>query len=119
MSARAMLWSNLAICAVCTVLLLLSGNSAAALWIGTFGLGAGIAPLFPTMISYAGTRMAIRGKVTSIFLAGSSIGGMTLPWLIGQVFVPIGPITMMWAVLLCVVLTGAVVLFTQRYKSRV
>ena len=52
-----------------------------------------------TMIAYAETRMRITGKVTSLFLVGGSLGGMTVPFLIGQVFVPIGPIVMVWAVL--------------------
>jgi fucose permease len=59
-----------------------------------------MASMFATMISFAETRMRITGKVTSIFLAGSSLGGMTLPWLVGQLFETVGPNAMVWAVLI-------------------
>jgi hypothetical protein len=42
----------------------------------------------------AGERMKITGTITGWFLAGSGIGSMLLPWLIGQIFVLTGPKTM-------------------------
>jgi fucose permease len=66
-------------------------DSSTALWLGTVGMGISIAPLFPTRISLAERRMAITGQVTGWFLVGASVGSMSLPWLIGQLFEPIGP----------------------------
>jgi hypothetical protein len=31
------------------------------------------------------------GGITGLFLVGSSLGGMTVPWLIGQFFESVGP----------------------------
>jgi FHS family Na+ dependent glucose MFS transporter 1 len=62
-----------------------------ALWIGALGLGLSLASIFPTLMSLAERRMAVTGRVTGWFLVGSSVGGMTLPWVIGQLFEPAGP----------------------------
>jgi len=61
------------------------------LWIGTFGFGFSIAPIFPTMLTFAGNRMAITGRVTSYFFLGATAGGTFLPWFIGQCFEKVGP----------------------------
>ncbi len=97
---------DFALCMLGMAIFLLGGGSPPALWVGTVITGLGMAALFPTMISFAGSRMRITGQVTAIFLAGSSLGGMTLPWLIGQLFEPIGPQVMPWVVLICTLATG-------------
>ncbi len=71
-----------------------------AVWIGAFGLGLSMAAIFPTVINFAGRRMAITGRVTSYFLVGASLGAMALPWLIGQLFERIGPSVVMSAILI-------------------
>lgn len=60
--------------------------------------------VFPTVLTLAERRMAMTGKVTSIFFVGASLGSMTLPWLIGQLFTAVGPQTMMLAILIGLVL---------------
>ncbi len=60
-------------------------------WAGTFGAGFAMASMFPTMISLAERHMTITGKVTAWFFVGGSTGGMTLPWVIGQLFESVGP----------------------------
>lgn len=94
------------LCALGIVLFLLGGRSPLSLWAGVIVVGLGMAALFPTMISFAESRMRITGGVTAIFLAGSSLGGMTLPWLIGRWFEPVGPQVMPWVVLICTLATG-------------
>jgi len=66
-----------------------------AVWIATFGLGLSLASMFPTSLNFAGRRIPISGRVTSYFLVGGSTGGMVLPWLIGQLFEPVGPHSML------------------------
>jgi FHS family Na+ dependent glucose MFS transporter 1 len=78
-------------CLAFVALILIFPHSATALWIGACGAGFAMASIFPTMISFAERHMTITGQVTSLFLAGSSLGSMTLPWLIGQLFEPVGP----------------------------
>ncbi|MCS7056846.1 MAG: MFS transporter [Thermoflexales bacterium] len=86
--------------------LLLDGRSPLSLWAGVIVVGLGMAAMFPTMLSLAESRMRITGGITATFLAGSSLGGMTLPWLIGQLFEPLGPRVMPWAVLICILAAG-------------
>ncbi len=87
----AILLVDLILCLVSVALMLAMPGSVTALWIGTLGLGLGMASIFPTMIVLAEQRMAVTGAVTGWFLVGSSLGGMSLPWLIGQLFEPVGP----------------------------
>lgn len=79
--------------------LLVWPHSLVAAWIGTLGLGVTLAAIFPTTLSLAGQRMAINGRVTSWFFVGASLGAMTIPWLIGQLFAATGPRMTMVAIL--------------------
>jgi FHS family Na+ dependent glucose MFS transporter 1 len=101
---RSILLSDLAGCLASVGVILLWPNSLTALWLGAFGLGFAMASIFPTTISLAERRMAITGHVTSWFFVGASIGGMSLPWLIGQLFESIGPRAMMFAILVDLIL---------------
>jgi len=89
-------------------------DSSTALWLGAAGMGISIAPLFPTSISLAERRMAITGQVTGWFLVGASLGSMSLPWLIGQVFEPIGPQTAIVIILIDILLALGVFVAIKR-----
>ncbi len=54
-----------------------------AMWVGSALVGLGLASLFPSMLSLAEPVLPSTGLVTSAFLAGSSVGSMTFPVLIG------------------------------------
>jgi FHS family Na+ dependent glucose MFS transporter 1 len=56
------------------------------LWAGTIAAGVAVAPMFATVISLAEGRMPISGRATGWFFVGSSTGGMSIPWVIGQLF---------------------------------
>jgi len=88
---RLILFADLAGGIVSLSLILLWPNSLTAIWLGTVGLGFSMASIFPTTLSLAGRRLNITGKITGWFFVGASAGGMFLPWLIGQLFEPIGP----------------------------
>lgn len=79
--------------------LLVWPQSLTATWIGTLGMGATLAAIFPTTLSLAGRRMAINGRVTGWFFVGASLGAMTIPWLVGQLFAAAGPRMTMVAIL--------------------
>jgi hypothetical protein len=51
--------------------------------------------------------MPVSGRSTSWYLATSGLGGMTLPWLIGQSFVAFGPSSLLWMDALAVLLGAA------------
>jgi FHS family Na+ dependent glucose MFS transporter 1 len=97
---RAILLADLAGCLVSTGILLLWPGSREVLWVGSLGLGLSMASIFPTAISLAERRVRITGQVTAWFLIGSSVGAMLLPWLIGQLFEPVGPQVTIWIILL-------------------
>ncbi|NJN83631.1 MAG: MFS transporter [Caldilineaceae bacterium] len=88
---RTILAVDLVGCLASVGLILLFPASMTAVWIGTFGYGFAMASIFPTVISWAERRMALSGSITSVFLVGASLGAMTFPLLIGQLFDARGP----------------------------
>jgi FHS family Na+ dependent glucose MFS transporter 1 len=88
---RIILMTDLIGCLLSSGLILVWFHSPAALWIGAAGLGLCMASIFPMMISYAERRMTITGQTTSFFFVGASLGGMFLPWMIGQFFEKVSP----------------------------
>jgi fucose permease len=85
-----LLW-DIAGALVSVALMLGLPHSAWALWVGIFGAGFALSSVFPTLITWAERRITVSGLVTSIFFVGASLGGMILPWLIGQLFEGRGP----------------------------
>lgn len=96
-SPRNILIGDLAGCLVSVLVIILFPGSLVALWIGTLGLGFFMAAVFPTAISLAERFLTLTGSITSWFFVGSSLGGMFLPWLVGQLFEPVGPRVVMFA----------------------
>jgi fucose permease len=88
---RTILLACLIGCLTSVGIILIFPGSINAVWIGTIGMGLSMAPLFPTMFLIAERRMVLTGKITRWFFVGAGTGGMFLPWLIGQLFVEIGP----------------------------
>ncbi|MCS7261273.1 MAG: MFS transporter [Anaerolineae bacterium] len=91
-------------------LILIWSNSSLALWVGSILTGLGMASIIPVILSLAERRMVITGRVTSFFFAGGSVGGMILPWLIGQFFESLGPPVAMWGILLSLIAATLVLL---------
>jgi FHS family Na+ dependent glucose MFS transporter 1 len=114
---RAILIGDLLGCLISVGVVIVWPQSLIALWIGAIGLGLAMASIFPTTISFAARRMAITGRVTSCFLVGVSIGAMSVPWLIGQLFEYIGPRIMPIVVLIVVLVACAVFAFLMRYAG--
>ncbi len=115
-----LLITDLAGCVLSVGLMLLWSDSSLALWIGAVGLGASMASIFPTMITFSERRMNLTGKVTSWFFVGASLGAMLVPWLIGQLFEFVGPNVMMLAILLdlfAAVLVFGVLLFYSKQRT--
>lgn len=99
--------------------LLLWPASTVAAWAGTLGMGLSIASIFPTMISMAERRLAITGRVTGWFFVGASLGGMSLPWLIGQLFESIGPRVTMSVILIDLLVAFAILVVLALIPARV
>jgi MFS transporter, FHS family, Na+ dependent glucose transporter 1 len=99
-------------------IILIWSDSVPVLWIGTFGAGFSNASVFPMMLVFAQQRMRITGEVTSWFFVGASVGGMILPWIIGQFFESVGPqvvmITIFADMLLALGLFVTLLIYTNR-----
>jgi MFS transporter, FHS family, Na+ dependent glucose transporter 1 len=100
------------------LIILFAPNPAVSIWIGTTLVGFSIASVFPTLISFAEHRMALSGKITSYFFVGASLGGMTIPWIIGQLFESIGPRFTMITLLVDVLLTLGIYVILIVYAGR-
>jgi FHS family Na+ dependent glucose MFS transporter 1 len=114
---RTILLSDLIGCLISLGLIISWSSSLVALWMGAIGLGFSAASIFPTMLSLAERRMTITGRITGWFFVGASAGGMTLPWLIGQLFDSIGPRAMMFFILGDLVLAAGVLAVLMLYTS--
>ena len=85
-------------------ILLIGQSSPAALWAGTIGLGLSMSVIFPTTLALAEDTLSLSGKMTSYFFVGASLGGMIVPWLIGQLFESVGPVVTMITILITLLL---------------
>jgi FHS family Na+ dependent glucose MFS transporter 1 len=102
---QTMLSWDLVGCLLSMAIILLFPESLLALGIGSAGLGFSMASMFPGMLVYAERQMHLSGKITGWFLVGGGLGAMFLPWMIGQLFEPLGAIAVMWIILADLMLT--------------
>lgn len=114
---RTILIGDLLGCLISVGVVILWPQSLLALWIGTIGLGLAMASIFPTTITFAARRMPVSGRVTSCFLVGASLGAMSVPWLIGQLFESIGPQITMTIVLIDLLVACLVFALLMRYAG--
>ena len=66
------------------VVMSIGEGSPTMVWLTTPLIGIAVAPQFATMIAYAEERIVLSGRATSWFVSASGIGGLALPFLIGQ-----------------------------------
>ncbi len=122
-SPRQVLFGDLVGCLVSTAVLMIFPDGAWAAWVGTFGAGLFMASIFPTCLSLAERHLAITGRITSFFFIGGSLGGMVIPYVIGQLFERTGPgvtiTAIMGSLVLASVVFGAIVLHTRRSEQGV
>lgn len=93
-------------------------SSVPAIWIGSVVVGLSLACIFPTILSLAERRMVVTGKISGLFFTGASLGGMTVPWLIGRLMALTGPQAMMWCLLADLGLALAVLLVLVSHSAR-
>ena len=105
-------------CALSATILIVFPASAIALWGCTVLGGISVASMFATILNLADRRIQITGRVTGWIFVGSSTGGMTVPWVIGQTFESIGPSAVFY-VILGDLFVGVVVYIIFMHSSRV
>lgn len=107
--ARWILLADLLACLASLALLLAGRSVYPAALVGVIGTGLSMASIFPTTMTLAGRNMPINGRTTGLFFVGVSAGTMFFPWLIGQLFEPVGPQVTMQIILAC--LAGALAVY--------
>jgi FHS family Na+ dependent glucose MFS transporter 1 len=105
-------------CIVSGGLIIIWSGSVPAVWIGTLGMGLSMASIFPTLLTFSERRMPITGTVSAWFFAGSGLGGMVLPWSIGQVIEGAGPMSVMVMIVGAVVAALAIFVGVVIFSSR-
>ena len=96
-----------------SLVLVVANGAAAGVWIGTAMFGFSVAPQFPTMVAYAEEHLSLTGTATSWFMGAAAVGGLTFPWLIGQLFDHVGPKAMPTTVLVSAIATLGWLLFVR------
>jgi len=116
---RSILLIDLTGCFASLGLILASPQINATIWPGTFGLGFSMASIFPTAIALVERRMHLDSKTTRWFFVGASIGGMTLPWLAGNLFEHIGPQAAMLAIVADLLIAAAILAAILRCSAQI
>jgi fucose permease len=116
-----LLFLDLAGSVVSIGLIVFGGASLGTLWAGTLLLGVSMASIFPLTMTLAEQLMNVTGRITSILSISSGLGGLLLPWLLGQLFEWISPDSIMVALLATIlidaVLFGILFLLIPRSKT--
>ncbi len=84
---------------VAAVVLVAGDGRTGPVWLGTALIGLATAPQFPVMLSYLERRIHVTGYATSWFIGAAGIGGLTGPWLIGQLIDRSGAAALPWSML--------------------
>jgi fucose permease len=90
--------------------LLIWADSSAVVWAGAIAMGLSMSGVFPVTITFANSLMPMTGRTTAWFFVGSASGAMVIPWLIGQLFEPVGAQVTMLIILMDMVLASALYL---------
>jgi fucose permease len=108
LSAGWMLVGSMTIALASSIALVIVNGGNIGLWIVTFLFGVSIAPQFASMISYAEAHLALSGAATSVFVGAAGLGGLVMPFTLGQLFDAHGPEVLPPVVLVaCVATIGA------------
>ncbi len=111
---RSVLLSDLAGSLFSLGLIVLWPTSSVVVWLGTLGFGLSMASIFPTVFSMAERKMTITGQIAGTFFVGATLGAMSIPWLVGQLFELMQPQAMMVFLLIDLALASVVVIILHR-----
>jgi len=74
-------------------------------WIGTALTGFFMGSIFPFMLSFGDQTIGMSGKLSGVLFAGTSFGGMLLPYVNGQIFEKFSPAMVMISILTTILIT--------------
>ncbi|MBN2323097.1 MAG: MFS transporter [Spirochaetes bacterium] len=87
------------------------------LWIGTMCEGLAMASIFPVTLHFIEEQIGLSGTTAGWVMVGSSIGGMSFPMLVGQLFESRGP-HIMFVIVIADLVLAVCVLFAMAVLSR-
>jgi FHS family Na+ dependent glucose MFS transporter 1 len=85
-------------CLSVLIIVLIVPMSSTLVWILAMALGFCMAPIWPSGFTLAGQSLKLTARVSGLILLGDSLGGMILPWLVGQVLDFTGPQALIYLV---------------------
>lgn len=113
------LWTDLCGSGMGLLLIILYPQNLSLLWVGTIATGLFMASIFPTILNDAQRRMSVSSKTTSWFFVGASLGGMLIPWFMGQIIGPMGPRSAMVAVFITILAAAGVFVGLNEAQQRI
>lgn len=84
--------------------ILLFSGSATTIAVGTIIFGLSMGSFFPNILAFTEKYIGITGRVNGIIFTSTSIGGMSLPFLSGQLFQKFSPRMVMYGLILYLVI---------------
>ncbi len=114
MSPGTLVGAAMAMSVVAAALFAVFRGAGPMLWVVTFLFAVSIAPQYASMMAFAELHLALSGRNTSILVGASGIGGLLMPWLLGQLFDRRGPGSLPVVMVLLAVVTGLVALWAGR-----
>lgn len=82
--------------AVVAAVCVLVGDGGGLVWPGTIAIGAGLAPQYATMLALVEERSGLTGSATGWIVVCSGLGGLIVPFLVGQLYDSSRPETVPW-----------------------
>ena len=106
LKSRSLVFASLAGCLAAVAALLAWPASVPVAWASTAAFGFLIGPLVANMITLAAEALPVSGRMTGLFVVGFSLGGIVLPWLVGQLIEPAGPAALPGVLAAAIILAG-------------
>jgi len=78
------------------------------LWVVTAVFAVSVAPQYASMLAFAESHLALSGRNTSVIVAASGLGGLVMPWIVGQLFDAVGPQSLPPTIVVLAVLSAVV-----------
>ncbi|MCK5197909.1 MAG: MFS transporter, partial [Spirochaetales bacterium] len=104
-----------AITGICIILLF--PGSVFTISIGTIIFGISMASFFPNLLAFTEKHIGITGKINSIIFTGTALGGMSLPYLSGQLFQRIGPPMVMGGIIVYILINLTLTLINIKIQK--
>jgi FHS family glucose/mannose:H+ symporter-like MFS transporter len=112
LSLSVMLVASCAMSVVATFVLAVGDGVAAVVWVCTGLVGLTLGPQYATMLAFGDERLRLSGSSTSVIIACSGVGGLTLPIATGWILDRWGARQLPWTVGVACAATTAVTVAT-------